>query len=135
LPGDRFVEDSPADDYTATTDTSAGVKEMGADELSDEDLRRIAHAAREARFDAETRAIVRKLHTLPVDEMKIALNFRTPFSERLEMLTELRRKKAARRASGKVAGIAKHKPKHFEQYVSDGDVIRARGMGIRLDLQ
>jgi hypothetical protein len=135
LPGDRFVEDSLADEYIATTRISTGAKDMGADELSDEDLRRIAHTAREAKFDAETRAIVRELHALPVDEMKIALNFRTPFSDRLEKLTELRRKKAAKRASGKAAGIAKHKPKHFEQYVSDGDVIRARGMGIRLDPQ
>ncbi|MGA9461190.1 MAG: hypothetical protein WBV28_00270 [Terracidiphilus sp.] len=109
------------------------LRDMRPDELSDEDLKRIAHAAREANFDAETRAIVRKLHALPVDEMKIALDFRAPFPDRLAKLTELRRRKAAKRASGKVAEIARNEPKHFEQYVNDGDVIRARGMGILLE--
>jgi hypothetical protein len=111
------------------------LKAMRPDELSDEDLRRIANAAREANFDAETRAIVRKLHALPVDEMKIALDFRAPFSDRLAKLTELRRSKAAKRGCRKVAGVAKSEPMHFEQYVNDGDQIRARGLGIRLDLQ
>jgi len=106
---------------------------MDPDELSDEDLRRIAHAATEANADAETRAIVRKLHALPEDEMRIALNFGAPFSERLKKLTELRRKKAAKRLARKEAWMAKIEPKRFEQYVSEADVIRARGLGIRLD--
>jgi len=53
---------------------------------------------------------------------------------RLEKLMALRQDRAAKRAARKAAWIAKSTlPKFFEQYFSEADVLRARGLGVRLD--
>jgi hypothetical protein len=109
------------------------IENMFPRKLSDEDLRRIGFAAMGANTNSDIRAIVRKLRRLPEDEMRIALNFGIPFAERLETLTKLRQEKAAKRAARKMAWIAESAPKPFEQNFSETDVIRARGLGIRLD--
>jgi hypothetical protein len=95
-----------------------------------DDLTRIEPASMEAKTDREIRAILGKLRTLPEDEMRIALDFNLPFVKRLEKLTALRLEK---RAARKAAQIATTAPKPFAHYLSDSDVIRARGLGIRLD--
>ena len=54
--------------------------------------------------------------------------------DRLEKLMALRQERAAKRAARKAAWIAKSTlPKFFEQYFSEADVLRARGLGVRLD--
>jgi hypothetical protein len=54
--------------------------------------------------------------------------------DRLEKLMALRQERATKRAARKAAWIAKSTlPKFFEQYFSEADVLRARGLGVRLD--
>jgi hypothetical protein len=53
--------------------------------------------------------------------------------DRLERLTALRQEKAGKRAARIAAWIAQSAPKPFEPYFSEADVLRARGLGIRLD--
>lgn len=53
--------------------------------------------------------------------------------DRLERLMALRQEKAGKRASRIAAWIAESAPKPFEPYFSEADVLRARGLGIRLD--
>jgi hypothetical protein len=109
------------------------IKDMDPNKLGDEDWRRIYFASKEAYTHSEIRAIVGELRTLPEDEMRIALNFGIPFAVRLEKLTALRQEKAAKRAARKAARTAKTAPRSFEESVNEGDFLRARGLGIRLD--
>ena len=54
--------------------------------------------------------------------------------DRLEKLMALRQERAAKRAARKAAWIAKSTlPMFFEQNFSEADVLRARGLGVRLD--
>lgn len=53
--------------------------------------------------------------------------------DHLDKLTEIRQERATKRAARKAAWIAKSAPKPFQQYFGEADVIRARGLGIRLD--
>jgi hypothetical protein len=100
---------------------------------SDDDLKRIEPTAMDAKTDSEIRAILRKLHTLPEDEMRIALDFGVPFTKRLEKLTALRQGKVKRAARKRTQIAIMTAPRPFADYFSESDVIRARGLGIRLD--
>ena len=54
--------------------------------------------------------------------------------DRLELVMALKKARAAKRAARKAAWTAKNSlPKFFEQYFSEADVLRARGLGVRLD--
>ncbi len=88
-------------------------------------------------YDALDRKRERELfgnrRNLPADESEIVWNDDLTHAEKMERLTAIRQAKAEKPAARKAIGTATAAPHTFEQCVSDADVIRARGMGIKLD--
>jgi len=60
--------------------------------------------------------------------------FNLSHGERIERRNPVRRAKAAQRAARRAERVAVALPSTLEQWIDGSDTIRARGMGIRLEL-
>jgi hypothetical protein len=60
--------------------------------------------------------------------------FKLSHGERIERRNAVRRAKAAERAARRAERVALALPSTLEQWIDGSDTIRARGMGIRLEL-
>jgi hypothetical protein len=81
----------------------------------------------------ETRELFGNRRNLPADESAIVFNVKLSHAEKMERLRAIRQAKTERRGARRLARTAPAAPQTFEQRVSAGDVIRARGWGIRLN--